>query len=82
MPRQVRLTGEQLRSDRLALRLRQVLPDHSPSRLVGPLPGLVRLLLPLAQNVAVYVSWAYMAAEADGDFGSAPGAFKQGGAED
>ncbi len=36
----------------------------------------------LAQNVAVYVSWAYMAAEADGDFGSAPGAFKQGGEED
>ncbi|HVH33721.1 MAG TPA: M28 family peptidase [Tahibacter sp.] len=36
----------------------------------------------IAQNVAVYVSWAYMAAEADGDFGSAPGAFRQGGAED
>lgn len=31
----------------------------------------------LAQNVAVYVTWAYMAAQADGDFGSAPGAFKQ-----
>jgi Peptidase family M28 len=29
----------------------------------------------LAQNVAVYVAFAYMAAEADGDFGSAPGAF-------
>lgn len=36
----------------------------------------------LAQNVAVYVSWAYMAAQADGDFGSAPGAFKQGEGED
>lgn len=33
----------------------------------------------LAQNVAVYVSWSYLAAEADGDFGSAPGAFKQDG---
>lgn len=32
----------------------------------------------LAQNVAVYVTWAYMAAQADGDFGSAPGAFKSG----
>lgn len=31
----------------------------------------------LAQNVAVYVSWSYMAAQASGDFGSAPGAFKQ-----
>lgn len=31
----------------------------------------------LAQNVAVYVSWAWMAAQADGDFGSAPGAFKR-----
>lgn len=31
----------------------------------------------LAQNVAVYVSWAYMAAQADGDFGSAAGAFKR-----
>jgi Zn-dependent M28 family amino/carboxypeptidase len=30
----------------------------------------------LAQNVAVYVAWSYMAAQADGDFGSAPGAFK------
>jgi hypothetical protein len=29
----------------------------------------------LAQNVAVYAAWSYMAAEADGDFGSAPGAF-------
>lgn len=29
----------------------------------------------LAQNVAVYAVWAYMAAQADGDFGSAPGAF-------
>ena len=36
----------------------------------------------LAQIVAVYTSWAYMASEADGDFGSAPGAFKQGGDED
>ncbi|HVJ63598.1 MAG TPA: peptidase M28 family protein, partial [Tahibacter sp.] len=33
----------------------------------------------LAQNVAVYIAWSYMAAEADGDFGSAPGAFKQDG---
>jgi hypothetical protein len=29
----------------------------------------------LAQNVAVYVSWAYLAAQAEGDFGSAAGAF-------
>ena len=29
----------------------------------------------LAQNVAVYAAYAYMAAQADGDFGSAPGAF-------
>ena len=29
----------------------------------------------LAQNVAVYAAFAYMAAQADGDFGSAPGAF-------
>ena len=29
----------------------------------------------LAQNVAVYAAFAYMAAEAEGDFGSAPGAF-------
>jgi hypothetical protein len=29
----------------------------------------------LAQNVAVYAAWVYMAAQADGDFGSAPGAF-------
>jgi hypothetical protein len=27
----------------------------------------------LAQNVAVYATWVYMAAQADGDFGSAPG---------
>ncbi|MBL8297157.1 MAG: M28 family peptidase [Rhodanobacteraceae bacterium] len=33
----------------------------------------------LAQVVAVYVSWAYMAAAADGDFGSAPGMFKTAG---
>lgn len=30
----------------------------------------------LAQNVAAYAVWTYMAAQADGDFGSAPGAFK------
>ncbi|MBD8897457.1 M20/M25/M40 family metallo-hydrolase [Rhodanobacter sp. DHG33] len=36
----------------------------------------------LAQNVAAYAAWSYMAAEADGDFGSAPGAFKGDGAED
>jgi Zn-dependent M28 family amino/carboxypeptidase len=29
----------------------------------------------LAQNVAVYAAWTYMAAQAEGDFGSAPGAF-------
>jgi Zn-dependent M28 family amino/carboxypeptidase len=29
----------------------------------------------LRQNVAVYVVAAYLAAQADGDFGSAPGAF-------
>ena len=29
----------------------------------------------LAQNVAVYAAYAYMAAQAEGDFGSAPGAF-------
>ncbi len=28
-----------------------------------------------AQNVAVYAAWIYMAAQAEGDFGSAPGAF-------
>lgn len=31
----------------------------------------------LAQNVAVYAAFAYLAAQADGDFGSAPGAFLQ-----
>ncbi|WP_448100143.1 M20/M25/M40 family metallo-hydrolase [Luteibacter jiangsuensis] len=36
----------------------------------------------LAQNVAVYAAFAYMAAQADGDFGSAPGAFKNDGAHD
>jgi Zn-dependent M28 family amino/carboxypeptidase len=36
----------------------------------------------LAQNVAVYAAFSYMAAQADGDFGSAPGAFKGDGAED
>ncbi|MEO7198662.1 MAG: peptidase M28 family protein, partial [Dokdonella sp.] len=36
----------------------------------------------LAQNVAAYAAFAYMAAQADGDFGSAPGAFaKDGGGE-
>ena len=29
----------------------------------------------LAQNVAVYAAFSYMAAQADDDFGSAPGAF-------
>jgi len=33
----------------------------------------------LAQNVAAYAAWAYMAAQADGDFGSAPGAFAKDG---
>ncbi|KRE89825.1 aminopeptidase [Frateuria sp. Soil773] len=36
----------------------------------------------LAQNVAVYAAFSYMAAQADGDFGSAPGAFAKDGAED
>jgi hypothetical protein len=36
----------------------------------------------LAQNVAVYAAFSYMAAQADGDFGSAPGAFKNDGAEE
>ena len=36
----------------------------------------------LAQNVAVYAVFTYMAAQADGDFGSAPGAFAGDGAED
>ncbi len=34
----------------------------------------------LAQNVAVYATFSYMAAQADGDFGSAPGAFADDGA--
>ena len=34
----------------------------------------------LAQNVAVYAAWTYMAAQADGDFGSAAGAFAHDGA--
>lgn len=34
----------------------------------------------LAQNVAVYAAFSYMAAQAKGDFGSAPGAFAQDGA--
>jgi len=36
----------------------------------------------LAQNVAVYAAFAYMAAQANGDFGSAPDAFKNDGAHD
>jgi hypothetical protein len=36
----------------------------------------------LAQNVAVYAVFTYMAAQADGDFGSAPGAFAGDGAGD
>jgi hypothetical protein len=36
----------------------------------------------LAQNVAVYAAFSYMAAQADGDFGSAPGAFAKDGADD
>ena len=36
----------------------------------------------LAQNVAVYAVFTYMAAQADGDFGSAPGAFAGDGASD
>ncbi|PXV59654.1 PA domain-containing protein [Dyella jiangningensis] len=36
----------------------------------------------LAQNVAVYAAFSYMAAQADGDFGSKPGAFKDDGAEE
>ncbi|MBP1473843.1 M20/M25/M40 family metallo-hydrolase [Frateuria sp. MAH-13] len=36
----------------------------------------------LAQNVAVYAAFSYMAAQADGDFGSAPGAFADDGAGD
>ncbi|HJW06513.1 MAG TPA: M20/M25/M40 family metallo-hydrolase [Rhodanobacter sp.] len=34
----------------------------------------------LAQNVAVYAAFSYMAAQAKGDFGSAPGAFAKDGA--
>lgn len=36
----------------------------------------------LAQNVAAYAAWSYMAAQADGDFGSAPEAFAGDGAEE
>jgi hypothetical protein len=36
----------------------------------------------LAQNVAVYAAFSYMAAQAEGDFGSAPGAFANDGAGD
>ena len=34
----------------------------------------------LAQNVAVYAAFSYMASQADGNFGSAPGAFAKDGA--
>jgi hypothetical protein len=36
----------------------------------------------MAQNVAVYAAFSYMAAQAQGDFGSAPGAFAKDGAQD
>lgn len=36
----------------------------------------------LAQNVAVYAAFSYMAAQAEGDFGSAPGAFADDGASE
>ncbi len=36
----------------------------------------------LAQNVAVYATFSYMAAQANGNFGSAPGAFAGDGAEE
>ena len=36
----------------------------------------------LAQNVAVYAAFAYMAAQANGNFGSAPGAFANDGAQE
>ncbi len=36
----------------------------------------------LAQNVAVYAAFAWMAAEAEGDFGSEPGAFKDDKSEE
>lgn len=36
----------------------------------------------LAQNVAVYAAFAYMAAQADGNFGSRPGAFANDGAQE
>jgi Peptidase family M28 len=36
----------------------------------------------LAQNVAVYAVFAYLAAQATGDFGSAPGAFAKSGTDD
>lgn len=36
----------------------------------------------MAQNVAVYAAFSYMAAQANGDFGSAPGAFANDGAEE
>lgn len=36
----------------------------------------------LRQNVAVYAAWVYLAAQAQGDFGSAPGAFAQDRGED
>jgi hypothetical protein len=36
----------------------------------------------IAQNAAVYAVYAYLAAQAEGDFGSQPGAFAQEGAEE
>jgi hypothetical protein len=36
----------------------------------------------LAQNVAVYAAFSYMAAQANGDFGSAPGAFAKDDADE
>jgi hypothetical protein len=36
----------------------------------------------LAQNVAVYAVWSLMAADAEGDFGSAPGAFANADKDD
>jgi hypothetical protein len=34
------------------------------------------------ENVAVYATFSYMAAQANGNFGSAPGAFAGDGAEE
>jgi len=36
----------------------------------------------LAQNIAVYAAFSYMAAQADGDFGSAPDAFAGDGTKE